>query len=169
MKTKLRNNLRELLLTFLVIWLPLAYALWIYPSLPENIRINFVSLISPTFEYAPKFLFIWGLPIFMTLIQLIVYGATAFREIIKPAFARFVLWIVPLNHIAIYLSILFYALDSHFNINKIAAIFSGVMFLISGNYMPKKMVVEEKPAPRWLAYLFILVGLTAVLVGLFLL
>ena len=61
MKTKLRNNLRELLLTFLVIWLPLAYALWIYPSLPENIRINFVSLISPTFEYAPKFLFIWGL------------------------------------------------------------------------------------------------------------
>ena len=43
MKTKLRNNLRELLLTFLVIWLPLAYALWIYPSLPENIRINFVD------------------------------------------------------------------------------------------------------------------------------
>ena len=135
MKTKLRNNLRELLLTFLVIWLPLAYALWIYPSLP----------------------------------QLIVYGATAYREITKPAFARFVLWIVPLTHIIVYLSILFYALDSHFNVNKIALIFSGLMFMISGNYMPKKVVVEEKPAPRWLAYLFILVGLTAVLVGLFLL
>ena len=153
MKTKLRNNLRELLLTFLVIWLPLAYALWIYPSLPENIRINFTSPISPTFKYVPKFLFIWGLPIFMT----------------KPAFARFVLWIVPLTHIIVYLSILFYALDSHFNVNKIALIFSGLMFMISGNYMPKKVVVEEKPAPRWLAYLFILVGLTAVLVGLFLL
>ena len=169
MKTKLRNNLRELLLTFLVIWLPLAYALWIYPSLPENIRINFMSPISPTFKYAPKLLFIWGLPIFMTLIQLIVYGATAYRKITKLAFARFVLWIVPLTHIVVYLSILFYARDSHFNVNKSAAIFSGVMFLISGNYMPKKVVVEEKPAPRWLAYLFILAGLTAVLVGLFLL
>lgn len=169
MKTKLRNNLRELLLTFLVIWLPLAYALWIYPSLPENIRINFTSPISPTFKYVPKFLFIWGLPIFMTLAQLIVYGATAYREITKPAFARFVLWIVPLTHIIVYLSILFYALDSHFNVNNIALIFSGLMFMISGNYMPKKVVVEEKPAPRWLAYLFILVGLTAVLVGLFLL
>ena len=105
----------------------------------------------------------------MTLAQLIVYGATAYREITKPAFARFVLWIVPLTHIIVYLSILFYALDSHFNVNKIALIFSGLMFMISGNYMPKKVVVEEKPAPRWLAYLFILVGLTAVLVGLFLL
>ncbi|MBP2623310.1 DUF1648 domain-containing protein [Streptococcus oricebi] len=165
---KNKKKLRELGLTFLVIWLPVLYGLSVYQDLPQNIRIHFGWSTAQPFEYMDKSLFIWALPLFLTLVQGFVYWTTTYKKISKSSFEHFILWIVPVVQAVIYSSVLFKALNASFDIMKPTLILTGLILVISGNYLPKKVLEEEKPAPRLLAYSMVLVGFLCLLAGFFL-
>ena len=78
---------KELVASLIVIWLPLIYALSIYADLPQLIR----GHLPYSGLGMPKQVFIWFLPVLLSVIQLIVCYTTTIKEIIDKQFVHFLL------------------------------------------------------------------------------
>ena len=97
---------KELVASLIVIWLPLIYALSIYADLPQLIR----GHLPYSGLGMPKQVFIWFLPVLLSVIQLIVCYTTTIKEIIDKQFVHFLYWLVPFINAVVYISVLLYGL-----------------------------------------------------------
>ena len=59
------------------------------------------------------------------------------------------------------------SMNEQFDIRKIAAMVVGLVFIIVGNYLPKKVQADKQPVHRIWAYLLLGLGLLFLLIGLF--
>ncbi|MBP2623313.1 hypothetical protein [Streptococcus oricebi] len=155
---------KELIASLIAIWLPLIYALSIYTDLPQIIRGHF--------HYRglgmPKPIFIWFLPVLLTIIQLIVCYTTTIKEIIDKQFVHFLYWLVPFINAVVYISLLLYALNPAFPIFKVNGIMVAIILNAVSYFLTRQLVADQKPAPRVLAYIFSGIGSILFLVSLFL-
>ncbi|MGT2846716.1 DUF1648 domain-containing protein [Streptococcus massiliensis] len=166
---KLKNNMKELILSVLVIWLPVLYGLYIYKELPQELAVHF-SFTGQADGLMNKELFLWGFPIVISLFQLFIYWTTVIQIITNKIFKHFIRWIIPIVALVLQTGILFRALNSEFNIRKMVLVLVGVVFIGLGNYIPKKVIVDQhrKSTSRKLAYSLIVAGSLSLLCALFL-
>lgn len=152
-----KNSLQELGWALGVMLLPVLYAIWVYQKLPENLAIHF-DLYGKGNAFLPKFLIVSAFPIVMMLLEVMIYWSTVAKDILNPTFKHLIRWIFPFSFVLLYMATIYESLDEDFDIRKIATVIVGVVFIIMGNYLPKKVQADRKPINRKWAYLFVLLG-----------
>ena len=163
-----KNSLQELGWALGVMLLPVLYAVWVYQTLPENLAIHF-DLSGKGNAFLPKFLVVSAFPIVMMLLEVMIYWTTIAKDILNRTFKHFIRWIIPFTFVSLYLATIYRGLNEEFDIRKIAAMVVGLVFIIVGNYLPKKVQADKQPLNRKWAYLCLLFGLVLMLVSLFML
>ena len=116
----------------------------------------------------PKQIFIWFLPVLLSVIQLIVCYTTTIKEIIDKQFVHFLYWLVPFINAVVYISVLLYGLNPAFPVFKVNGIMSAIILNAVSYILTRKIVADQEPAPRILAYIFGGVSSILFLVSLFL-
>ena len=152
-----KNSLQELGWALGVMLLPVLYAIWVYQKLPENLAIHF-DLYGKGNAFLPKFLIVSAFPIVMMLLEVMIYWSTVAKDILNPTFKHLIRWIFPFSFVLLYMATIYESLDEDFDIRKIATVIVGIVFIIMGNYLPKKVQADRKPINRKWAYLFVLLG-----------
>ena len=132
-----KNSLQELGWALGVMLLPVLYAVWVYQTLPENLAIHF-DLSGKGNAFLPKFLVVSAFPIVMMLLEVMIYWTTIAKDILNRTFKHLIRWIIPFSFVSLYLATIYRGLNEGFDIRKIAAMVVALVFIIVGNYLPKK-------------------------------
>ena len=176
-------DLKVLVITCIVCLLPIILGLVFYNELPEQVAIHFDVNNNPD-NYFPKILFIFAIPVFMSVIQAVCCIMNDLQdknpEANKKATSVFK-WIIPIITIVLYIVTLMYALGNTIDIRKAVMIILGILFIVTGNYVPKtvgdmhihfpkfkindpKLEIEMK---KWTGYLLIINGMFCIISILF--
>lgn len=161
-----KNSLQELGWALGVMLLPVLYAIWVYQKLPENLAIHF-DLSGKGDSFLPKFLVVSAFPIVMMLLEVMIYWTTIAKDILNRTFKQLIRWIFPFTFISLYLATIYRGLHESFDIRKIATMLVGLVFIILGNYLPKKIQADREPMNRKWAHFFVLLGFLLFIVGIF--
>ena len=161
-----KNSLQELGWALGVMLLPVLYAIWVYKKLPENLAIHF-DLSGKDDSFLPKFLVVSAFPIVMMLLEVMIYWTTIAKDILNRTFKHLIRWIFPFTFVSLYLATIYRGLDEDFDIRKIATVIVGVVFIIMGNYLPKKVQADRKPMNRKWAHLLVLLGFLIFIMAVF--
>lgn len=161
-----KNKLKELIWSLILMALPILYALFIYRKLPAQMPVHF-SMAGDSNLLAAKPLVVFGLPILMMILQIFIYWTTLTKEILNKNFEKFVRWVFPVIFTVLYLSMIYRSMNEQFDIRKIAAMVVGLVFIIVGNYLPKKVQADRNSMNRKWAHLFVLLGFLTFIVSIF--
>ena len=161
-----KNSLQELGWVLGVMLLPVLYAIWVYQTLPENLAIHF-DLSGKGNAFLPKFLVVSAFPIVMMLLEVMIYWTTIAKDILNRTFKHLIRWIIPFSFVSLYLATIYRGLNEGFDIRKIAAMVVALVFIIVGNYLPKKVQENRQPLNRKLAYLFVGIGFLLFIIAIF--
>ena len=161
-----KNSLQELGWALGVMLLPVLYAVWVYQKLPENLAIHF-DLSGKGNAFLPKFLVVSAFPIVMMLLEVMIYWITIVKDILNRTFKHLIRWIFPFTFVSLYLATIYRGLNESFDVRKIATMLVALVFIIVGNYLPKKVQADKQPVHRIWAYLLLGLGLLFLLIGLF--
>ena len=132
-------NMKSLIITSLVCLLPIICGLMFYNELPECIAIHWGIDNNPN-GYFSKPAFVFGMPVMMLILQ--IFGSIVSDlsdknpEANKKAVTVYK-WIIPTITVVLYIVTIAIALGNNLDIRKIVMILLGILFIISGNYMPK--------------------------------
>ncbi|HML48344.1 MAG TPA: SdpI family protein [Clostridia bacterium] len=130
---------KTLWITTAVCLLPLAFSIWAYPQLPEQVAVHWDAVGQPN-GYASKAMAAFGLPAFLALIHLIVVFALRYdprRRNQAPAMQHLSMWLVPvLSCVTIPVTLLI-AMGKSVPIQRLVPALVGLLFLLVGNYLPK--------------------------------
>ena len=135
-------NIKSLIITSIVCLLPIICGLMFYNELPESIAIHWGIDNNPN-GYFSKPAFVFGMPIMMLVLQ--VFGCIVSDlsdknpEANKKAVTVYK-WIIPIITVVLYIVTMAVAFGNDLDIRKIVMILLGILFIISGNYMPKVRV-----------------------------
>ncbi len=132
-----RINFKLIAVTVIICLLPILLGLSFYNELPDKVAIHFDINNNPD-NFASKGFFVLGLPVIMALFQAVccvVYDIKISERNIK--LAQIFKWIVPFVTVFVYALTLAYALVGNIDIRKYAMLIVGVVFVITGNYLPK--------------------------------
>ena len=77
------------------------------------------------------------LPIFFTVVQIIISLVVDFDKTPKKG-ALIIKGITPIISVLVQGGLIAYALDNNFNVTKLTALVIGILFIVLGNYLPKK-------------------------------
>lgn len=166
-------NKKVLVITSLACLLPILIGLFYYNQLPEQVAIHFDINNNPN-NYFSKSVFIFGMPVFMMLIQIFCCVTSDLSDKNKEANKKtttILKWIIPVLTIVLYIVTIMYALGSTLDIRIIVMFILGIMFIVMGNYTPKtkgmlhlgnKKITDEnleRKVNRICGYMFIINGL----------
>ena len=130
---------RSLFITCIICLLPILLGIALWNELPDTMAIHF-NLYNEADNFATKTFAVFGLPILMSILQMIscfIYDINAYKHGKRKKFKRVIKWIVPFLSVVLQTITLGYALGWNIDIRKSVALIIGVMFLILGNYLPK--------------------------------
>ena len=132
-------NMKSLIITSIVCLLPIICGLMFYNELPESIAIHWGIDNNPN-GYFSKPAFVFGMPVMMLILQ--IFGSIVSDlsdknpEANKKAVTVYK-WIIPIITVVLYIVTMAVSLGNDLDIRKIVMILLGILFIISGNYMPK--------------------------------
>lgn len=132
-------NMRSLIITSIVCLLPIICGLIFYSELPESIAIHWGIDDNPN-GYFSKPAFVFGMPIMMLALQVFCCIVSDLSDKNPEANKKAVTvykWIIPIITVVMYIVTIAIALGNDLDIRKIVMVVLGILFLISGNYMPK--------------------------------
>ena len=132
-------NVKSLVITSIVCLLPIILGLMFYNELPETIAIHWGINNNPN-GYFSKPAFVFGMPIMMVALQIFCCVCSDLSDKNPEANKKAVTvykWIIPILAIILYIVTIMYALGNNLDIRKIVMVVLGIIFIISGNYMPK--------------------------------
>lgn len=161
-----KNNRQELILASALMLLPVLYAIYFYQRLPENMAIHF-DLSGRADAFLPKFLVVFIFPIIMMVLEAIIYWSTMVKDIVNSNFKQIIRWFIPFIFVLLYMATIYRSIDENFNIRKIVAMVVALVFIIVGNYLPKKVQENRRPLNRKLAYLFVGIGFLLFVIAIF--
>ena len=116
--------------------LPILIGVYYYNVLPEQIAVHFNAKGDPDY-FVSKTHAIVGVPIFLALIQVIISLVVDFDKTPKKG-ALIIKGIIPIISVLVQGGIIAYAWDNNFNVPQLAVFIIGILFIILGNYLPKK-------------------------------
>ena len=132
-------NMKSLIITSLVCLLPIICGLIFYNKLPESIAIHWGIDNNPN-GYFSKPAFVFGMPVMMLILQIFCSIVSDLSDKNPEANKKAVTvykWIIPTITVVLYIVTIAIALGNNLDIRKIVMILLGILFIISGNYMPK--------------------------------
>ena len=116
--------------------LPILIGVYYYDVLPEQIAVHF-NAKGESDNFVSKTRAIVELPIFFAIVQVIISLVVDFDKTPKKG-ALIIKGIVPLISVLVQGGLIAYALDNNFNVTKLTALVIGILFIVLGNYLPKK-------------------------------
>ncbi len=146
--------------------LPVFYAIWNYQKLPDSLAIHF-DLSGEGASFLPKFLIVSAFPIVMMLLEVMIYWTTIAKDILNITFKHLIRWIFPLTFVSLYLATIYRGLHADFDMRKMATMLVALVFIIVGNYLPKKVQADRNSMNRKWAHLFVLLGFLTFIVSIF--
>ena len=126
-------------ITSIVCLLPILLGVLIWDKLPNVMAIHF-NIYGVADNFAPKRFVVYGLPLLMVLLQgfcCFVNDINAFKHGDRKKFEKVTKWIIPCLTVVLQVLTLGYGLGWTLDIRKIVAFIVGVIFLVTGNYLPK--------------------------------
>ena len=132
----MRVDKKSLFLSVAICLLPILIGVYYYNVLPEQIAVHFNFNGEPD-KFVSKTHAIIELPVFFTLVQIIISLVVDFDKTPKKG-ALIIKGIVPILSVLVQGGLIAYALDNNFNVPQLTAFVIGILFIILGNYLPKK-------------------------------
>ena len=132
-------NMKSLIMTSVICLLPIICGLIFYNELPERIAIHWGIDNNPN-GYFSKPAFVFGMPIMMLALQVLCSIVSDLSDKNPEANKKAVTvykWFIPVLTVVLYIVTIAFALGNNLDIRKIVMILLGILFIISGNYMPK--------------------------------
>lgn len=123
----------------LVILIPLVVGLLLWNRLPEQITVHWGLNNTPD-GWTGKAFVVFGLPGLMLVAQWVGVLLTSLDPKVKNADGKpmkLVLWLIPAISLVVCGVIYGYALGLNFNMDNVALLLVGLLFVIIGNYLPK--------------------------------
>ena len=116
--------------------LPILIGVYYFNVLPDQIAVHFNFKGEPD-NFVSKTRAIIEMPVFFTVGQIIISLVVDFDKTPKKG-ALIIKGIVPILSITVQGGLILYALDSKFNVPQLMAFIIGIVFIVLGNYLPKK-------------------------------
>lgn len=132
----MRVDKKSLFLGVAICLLPILLGMYYYNVLPEQIAVHFNAKGEPD-NFVSKTRAIVELPIFFAIVQVIISLVVDLDKTPKKG-ALIIKGIVPLISVLVQGGLIAYALDNNFNVTQLTAFVIGIVFIILGNYLPKK-------------------------------
>jgi len=149
-----KNKFIFTVITIIVCIVPVIAGALLYDRLPNEMAIHFNMNNQPN-NYASKDFVLFGIPIMMTVFQLIMCSINWFakKKMEKePKIFVIVETIIPVITIVLYYLTVSYSLDNSINIGKSVCLMLGILFCVLGNYFPKMSYESNKefihPKPK---------------------
>lgn len=127
---------KSLFLSVAICLLPILIGVYYYDVLPEQIAVHFNFNGEPN-NFVSKIYAIIDIPIFSAIVQIIISLVVDFEKTPKKG-ALIIKGIIPLISVLVQGGIVAYALDNNFNVSQLVVFIFGIVFIILGNYLPKK-------------------------------
>lgn len=172
MKKKIKWKI--LIITSLICLVPIIFGVILYDQLPEQIAVHFGLNNEPN-SFASKEFALFGIPLFMTALQIICCISSDYMEQKKQnkKYITIYKWIIPIIGMVLYLTMLAYSSGINLDMRMIVCITIGIIFAIIGNYMPKTEINKlqmyyirndfwekiKRPA----GYFFVIIGLAFII------
>ena len=132
----MRVDKKSLFLSVAICLLPILIGVYYYDVLPEQIAVHFNFNGEPD-NFVSKIYAIIDIPIFLAIVQIIISLVVDFDKTPRKG-ALIIKGIIPLISVLVQGGIVAYALDNNFNVSQLVVFIFGIVFIILGNYLPKK-------------------------------
>ena len=132
----MRVDKKSVFLSVGICLLPILIGVYYYDVLPEQIAVHFNAKGEPD-NFVSKTLGIIDIPIFLAIVQIVISLVVDFDKTPKKG-AFIIKAIIPVISVLIQGGLIAYALDNNFNVSQLAIFVIGIVFIILGNYLPKK-------------------------------
>ncbi|MEE1320708.1 MAG: SdpI family protein [Acutalibacteraceae bacterium] len=135
----IKKNLKTVIATALITLSPIVIGLLLWDKLPDEIATHFGTNGLPD-RYSSKAFAVFGLPFVMLAIHLFGILATKAdpkHSNITDKNFKIVLWIAPLLSVVLCVLSFAYSINNTVPVVTVLIIFMGVLFVITGNLMPK--------------------------------
>ena len=127
---------KSLFVGIVICLLPILIGVYYFDVLPDQIAVHFNFKGEPD-DFVSKTRAIIEMPVFFTVVQIIISLVVDFDKTPKKG-ALIIKGIVPLISVLVQGGLIAYALDNNFNVTQLTAFVIGIVFIILGNYLPKK-------------------------------
>ena len=171
---KKKIDWKILIITTLMCIVPITFGVILYNQLPEQMAVHFGLNNEPN-SFAPKEFALFGIPLLMTVLQIICCISSDCMEQKKQnkKYITVYKWIIPIIGMVCYLTMLAYGAGIELEMRIIVCITLGIIFMIVGNYMPKteinklqmRYVREDfwEKIKRPAGYFFVIIGLAFII------
>ena len=132
----MRVDKKSLFLSVGICLLPILIGVYYFNVLPEQIAVHFNAKGEPD-NFVNKTYAIIDIPIFLAIVQVIISLVVDFDKTPKKG-AIIIKGIIPLISVIVQGGLMAYALDNNFNVIQLTIFVIGIVFIILGNYLPKK-------------------------------
>ena len=130
---------RIFIVTGVVCLLPILLGILLWENLPDMIAIHFNIYGEPD-NFASKGFVVFGLPLLMVLLQAFccfVNDLNSHKHGERKKFETVTKWIIPCMTVILQIITLGYGLGWNLDIRKAVSLIVGVIFVVTGNYLPK--------------------------------
>ena len=143
---------KSLLLTAAICLVPILLGLSLWNELPATLAIHFDLYNNPD-NFAPKGFVVFGLPLFMALMQCVCCLVSDISSQkrgmhLNTKLERVCKWTIPAITIILQIITLGYGLGWKIDIRKVAMLLVSIMLLVTGNYLPKLGYVKNFKATK---------------------
>lgn len=168
---------KNLTFSCVICMLPIIMGFYFYDALPDTLAIHF-DINNNADGFASKDFTLFGLPMIMVALQTFgwIMSDLNKKSDKKIKVIEVAKWFIPIVTIIVYTMTVLVGLGKSINVGKVASIILGVLFILTGNYMPKMSYEEAKgninPLPkteasykemvRTLGYSFVIGGFLAI-------
>ena len=132
----MRVDKKSLFVGIVICLLPILIGVYYFDVLPDQIAVHFNFKGEPD-NFVSKTRAIIEIPVFFTVVQIIISLVVDFDKTPKKG-ALIIKGITPIISVLVQGGLIAYALDNNFNVTKLTALVIGILFIVLGNYLPKK-------------------------------
>ena len=138
----MRETIREykwtLLITAVIILLPILPGMYFWDRLPEQVATHWGIYGEPN-GWSSRGFAVFGMPLFLLAMQVLCLVMDKYNVHAKQnrKIMLLILWIIPVISLFCGFSIYGYALGYDMQVQTIAPVLVGVLFMLVGNYLPK--------------------------------
>ena len=127
---------KMLLFGILLCLLPMLIGFYYYDLLPDKIATHFNVHNQPD-DFVSKTWGIIGIPLGMGVLFVILSAILDIKEEAKKG-VTMIKVTIPILSIVVQGGVIYYALDNNFDVGKLTLFTIGIIFMVLGNYLPKK-------------------------------
>ena len=132
----MRVDKKSLFVGIVICLLPILIGVYYFDVLPDQIVVHFNAKGEPD-NFVSKTYAIIGVPIFLAIVQGIISLVVDFDKTPRKG-ALIIKGIISLISVLVQGGLIAYALDNNFNVPQLTVFVIGIVFIILGNYLPKK-------------------------------